>query len=163
MLLDVLLAQGIRTLIDVRQMPLSRKAGFSKTSLGLGLEGVGIEYVHLRELGAPKLVRENLKATKDWAAYVEGFHAHLAHQHEALENVTQLLQKNYVALLCFEADYRECHRSLISARLEQMGKIESTVHLWIKTDLPVEGSQKASHALDIQNHPQLAAFVCIGD
>jgi uncharacterized protein (DUF488 family) len=45
---------GITLLIDVREVPISRKPGFSKTSLSLGLDVAGIRYLHLKGLGDPK-------------------------------------------------------------------------------------------------------------
>jgi len=161
--LDVLLAQGIHTLVDVRQMPLSRKPGFSKSTLSAALEAVGIEYLHLRLLGAPKEIREGLRETGDWTAYTRDYLTHLVHQKDALEQVVSLAQTQSIALLCFEADYRECHRSLISAHLEQEKKVDRTVHLWVKTGNPVEGAWRALEVLDTQNHPQQAVLVYSGD
>jgi hypothetical protein len=45
-------------LIDVRDVPLSRKPGFSKSALQANLEAHGIAYVHLKGLGDPKPGRE---------------------------------------------------------------------------------------------------------
>src|SRR5260221_14335952 len=45
---------GVTLLIDVRDVPISRKPGFSKTSLAQGLEAAGIRYLHLKGLGDPK-------------------------------------------------------------------------------------------------------------
>lgn len=39
---------GVSLLIDVRDVPLSRKPGFSKTSLAQGLEEAGMQYLHLK-------------------------------------------------------------------------------------------------------------------
>ena len=50
-------AAGVRTLVDVRAVAASRRAGFSKTILGESLKAAGIDYVHLRGLGTPKAGR----------------------------------------------------------------------------------------------------------
>lgn len=39
---------GVKLLIDVRDVPISRKRGFSKTALSEGLSGAGIAYLHLK-------------------------------------------------------------------------------------------------------------------
>src|SRR5689334_7703139 len=52
-LIAVLAANQIDRVIDVRELPLSRRRGFSKTPLGTALVGAGIEYVHMREAGNP--------------------------------------------------------------------------------------------------------------
>ena len=55
---------NISRLIDVREIPLSRKPGFSKTSLRERLEDEKIEYVHIKALGSPSPIRNKLKT--DW-------------------------------------------------------------------------------------------------
>ncbi len=40
----------------------TRRTGFSKTVLSSGLQAVGIVYLHLRDLGAPKAGREAARA-----------------------------------------------------------------------------------------------------
>lgn len=49
---------GVRRVIDVRALPLSRRPGFSKSSLAAHLAEVGIEYRHLKALGTPKRGRD---------------------------------------------------------------------------------------------------------
>lgn len=123
---DVLLAQGVRCIVDVREMPLSRKAGFSKTPLNAALELVGIRYVHERVFGTPKPIREALKNTGDWAAYEASYLKFLAPREEHLERIAGL---ESACLLCFEANYLECHRSLVARRMQQLGLIKEVQHL----------------------------------
>jgi hypothetical protein len=49
---SALKAAGVQVLMDVRDLPLSRRAGFSKSTLRASLEAAGIEYVHLRRASA---------------------------------------------------------------------------------------------------------------
>lgn len=48
----------IKTLIDVREVANSRRAGFSKRALAASLDAAGIAYIHLKPLGTPKAGRE---------------------------------------------------------------------------------------------------------
>lgn len=57
-LLETLIAAKVTRLVDVRELPLSRRRGLSKTALGDSLAAVGIEYAHVRPLGNPKENRE---------------------------------------------------------------------------------------------------------
>ena len=41
---------GVDLLIDVRDVPISRKSGFSKNALADGLASAGIGYLHLKGL-----------------------------------------------------------------------------------------------------------------
>lgn len=52
---------GVRRVIDVRQLPLSRRPGFSKAPLAAALKERGIGYVHLKALGTPKPGRDAAK------------------------------------------------------------------------------------------------------
>jgi uncharacterized protein (DUF488 family) len=48
---------GVETLIDVRAVAASRRAGFSKRVLAASLADAGIAYAHLPALGTPKAGR----------------------------------------------------------------------------------------------------------
>lgn len=121
--------KGVAILVDVREMPLSRKKGFSKNSLAALVEAEGIQYRHMRELGAPREVRYRLKDTGDWSEYCTGYQAHLAIRAEALTELADLAHEQVICLMCFEADYRECHRSLITDHLSELGQVDEVVHL----------------------------------
>src|SRR5882724_9580839 len=49
-----LIDAGVAAVLDVRDLPLSRRAGFSKRQLEAGLVEAGLRYVHLKALGTPK-------------------------------------------------------------------------------------------------------------
>ena len=57
-LIEALKAAKIKTLIDIREVANSRRAGFSKKALAASLDEAGIAYLHLRALGTPKAGRE---------------------------------------------------------------------------------------------------------
>ena len=48
----------ITRLIDVREIPFSRKKGFSKSRLNERLQNENIDYVHIKALGSPSEIRE---------------------------------------------------------------------------------------------------------
>ena len=60
-LLHTLLYYDVQTLLDIRELPQSRKPGLSKTALGLAATGCGIEYAHIRALGTPRDIRYRRK------------------------------------------------------------------------------------------------------
>ena len=104
-------AAGVATVIDVRDLPLSRRAGFSKRSLSAGLGEAGIAYHHLRALGTPPEGRE-ANRRRQWERFWSIVDARLATPEAELG----LLQAAGIAaaapscLLCYEADWRICHR-----------------------------------------------------
>lgn len=113
-LIAALQAAGVKRLIDVRAVPLSRKPGFSKNVLANGLAEVGIEYVHLKALGTPPDGRE--AARKGRHAEMERIYAAQLDLPEAIvaaEQMRELAAEKPSALLCFERDPAACHRSLL--------------------------------------------------
>ncbi|HLV06421.1 MAG TPA: DUF488 domain-containing protein, partial [Croceibacterium sp.] len=44
---------GVELLADIRYLPLSRRPGFSKSSLKAAVEEAGIGYRHFKHLGTP--------------------------------------------------------------------------------------------------------------
>src|SRR5215469_8254844 len=105
---------GIRTVLDVRQLPLSRKKGFSKSRFGAALHNAGIVYAHLPVFGCPRPIRDRYKKDRNWTRYERDFTAYLATQSAALAELAQISQQTRACLVCFEADFRVCHRSLVA-------------------------------------------------
>ncbi len=115
----LLKAHGIETVVDVRELPLSRKPGFSKKSLADALNLSGLEYTHLADLGCPKPIRDRYRNDANWKRYKEGFLRHLKNQDEAIDELTLLAASSNCALLCFEADFNYCHRSIVADAVRQ--------------------------------------------
>ena len=116
-------AAGVELLVDVRAIAASRRAGFSKTLLAASLADAGIGYVHLRQLGTPKPGREAARKGRI-AEMTAIFEDHLAEPAAQLELAAakELAAERKVALLCFEADHRGCHRKILADRIcEDLG------------------------------------------
>ncbi|WP_312165449.1 DUF488 domain-containing protein [Phenylobacterium sp.] len=116
-------AAGVELLVDVRAIAASRRAGFSKTVLAASLAEAGIGYVHLRQLGTPKPGREAARKGRI-AEMTAIFEEHLAEPAAQLELAAakELAGERKVALLCFEADHRGCHRKILAERIcEDLG------------------------------------------
>jgi uncharacterized protein (DUF488 family) len=131
---------GIETVVDVRELPLSRKPGFSKKILAAALNLSGLEYTHLADLGCPKPIRDRYRADADWRRYKEGFLKYLKTQKEAIEELAALASSSNCALLCFEADFNYCHRLMVAdAVKQQSGMRVSHIRVdEIRTKAPVD-------------------------
>jgi uncharacterized protein (DUF488 family) len=115
-LIKTLKAAGVKRVIDVRAVPLSRKPGFSKNILANGLAEAGIDYVHLKALGTPPQGRE--AARKGRHQDLQRIYAAQLDLPEAIvaaEQMRELATDKPSALLCFERDPSGCHRSLLLA------------------------------------------------
>lgn len=117
--LSLLTKYGVQTVVDIRELPLSRKPGFSKRSLSDILNRAGFEYVHMVDLGCPKPVRDRYKRDGSWKHYTAGFLHHLNHQADAIDTLSIRAANSSCALLCFEADFRFCHRSFVAEAVSQ--------------------------------------------
>jgi uncharacterized protein (DUF488 family) len=115
---------GVERVIDVRAVPNSRRPGFSKHILAAGLAEAGIDYVHLKALGTPADGRAAARAGQK--ALLERIYAAQLETPEAgLESARMiaLAQEKRSALLCYERDPAECHRTLL--RLSAMPEWEA--------------------------------------
>lgn len=112
--LSLLAENDIETIVDVRELPLSRKPGFSKKSLEAALNLSGREYIHMVELGCPKVIRDQYRADGNWKRYTDGFLKYLATQDDAIAELASVAKTSTCALLCFEADFNFCHRSMVA-------------------------------------------------
>lgn len=111
---------AIEVLLDIRDVPVSRKFGFSKSLLAQKLNDVEIEYIHIRELGNPKPGREAARKG-DIEEFERIFRNHLANSdsQEALNKAIEIAIQNLVVLLCFERDHSYCHRSIVAEAMSK--------------------------------------------
>jgi uncharacterized protein (DUF488 family) len=106
-------AAGVERLIDVRELPISRRRGYAKSALGQAMADAGVEYVHIKALGNPKPFRDLYKAgnvEEGQRRYEEHL---LGERREALEGLVPLLQEKRCALMCVEHNRATCHRTVI--------------------------------------------------
>jgi uncharacterized protein (DUF488 family) len=113
-LLGVFKQAKVERALDVRQLPLSRKPGFSRSALAAFLASRGIEYVGFPNLGTPPAIRNHHKKSGDFARLRRGYLAYLGSQEPAIEELRELAARGGCALLCFERNPAQCHRSILA-------------------------------------------------
>ena len=136
-------AAQVKTVVDVRELPLSRKKGFSKTAFCAALSTHGIAYLHAPALGCPKPIRNQYKADGNWQTYTREFLKYIQTQDASLRELVKIAQATPACLVCFEADYSTCHRTYVARAARQLGGPTIT-HLTAKTALPDSGFQRAA-------------------
>jgi uncharacterized protein (DUF488 family) len=124
-LIATLVAAGVKRLIDVRALPLSRRPGFSKTALRLALAEQGVDYVHLKPLGTPPEGREAARRGRhaDMAAIYRG-QLTLPEAIVAAEQMKELAAEVPSALLCFEREPTHCHRQVLIDMVAPTAEVE---------------------------------------
>jgi uncharacterized protein (DUF488 family) len=130
-----LTSAGVKTVVDVRANPLSRKRGFSKNAFSTALGAAGIAYHHVVAMGCPKPVRDRYREDGNWAAYTRGFASHLAKNGHALNEVAALARSAPSCLVCFEADFDRCHRTFVARGAAEFGGFQ-IMHLTSQTVIP---------------------------
>lgn len=117
-LIAALQAARVERVVDVRAVAASRRPGFSKTALGGALQEAGIAYEHLRALGTPKEGRDAAKRGDQ--ATLERVYASQLELPEAQAAAAILLDRiddQPTALLCYEREPADCHRSMLVAAI----------------------------------------------
>lgn len=119
-IITALKSHGVRTLVDIRQNPVSMyRPELSKKNLAQLLEQNEIQYSHIPGLGVPRDIRAKAveTGTRDviWDWYDQEVVPSLD-LHFFLNGF-----EHPVALMCTEIDPRECHRHRLSLALEGMG------------------------------------------
>lgn len=116
---DLLSRSGVEKVVDVRQMPISRKKGFAKNGLKSTLEAAGIDYTHVGAFGCPREIRNEYRETGDWAQYTVKFKAYIKTRHPELMELGELASQTKCALPCLEEDYNFCHRTYVAEELAE--------------------------------------------
>ena len=120
--LNLLLQSGVTVLCDVRRNPLSRKYGFSKSTLSNACSHIDIRYEHLPQLGIASEFRQDLQTQEDYDALFEEYEREwLPKQTEALQTIRGWIENgDRVALTCYEHLPHQCHRHCVAEALEAM-------------------------------------------
>jgi uncharacterized protein (DUF488 family) len=124
-LISALQAHNIKTLVDIRAFPMSRRRPqFNRDSLEQTLPAAGIRYVWMKALGgyrkaiideSPNIALRN-DSFRNYADYM------LTPEFEsAIAELVQLAEAAPTAYMCAERVYFRCHRMLVSDWLVSHG------------------------------------------
>jgi len=120
--LNRLIKHNVRTLIDVRKNPLSRKYGFSKKTLSETVKKLGMEYIHIPELGIASERRQELNTQADYDRLFDSYEKQeLKKNKDAIYKLFEIFKTHKrVAITCFEAEVCMCHRGRVTKALSQL-------------------------------------------
>jgi uncharacterized protein (DUF488 family) len=115
---NALQAHQIRTLVDIRAFPMSRRLPqFNRDSLEQTLPSAGIQYVWMKSLGgyrkrvmedSPNIALRN-DSFRNYADYML-----TAEFEAAMSELLSLAENSRTAYMCAERVYFRCHRMLVS-------------------------------------------------
>jgi uncharacterized protein (DUF488 family) len=158
---ELLTAHQIRLLADVRRFPGSRRLPhFNKENLSESLPQIGIEYMHFPELGGRRKVRPDSPNTV-WRNEAFRGYADFMMTPEFRTGIDHLLHhaaEKRTAIMCSEALWWQCHRSMISDYLKAAG--HEVIHILSATKTEVHPFTSAARIVDgklsysAENEPQ---------
>jgi uncharacterized protein (DUF488 family) len=115
--LELLRANGIEALADVRHYPGSRRLPhFNRDALAEALPAAGIEYRHLVRLGGRRKPVPDSPNTAWRSEQFRGYADYMATDEfrEGMDELLELAAARPTAMMCAEAVWWRCHRSLVS-------------------------------------------------
>lgn len=120
--LNRLIKNDVKILIDVRKNALSMKFGFSKNQLKNYCNSLGIEYLHIPEVGIHSEFRQELNNQNDYDKLFSFYKKNnLSTSTSYQQKILDLLkEKKRVALTCFEANICQCHRKHLSEAITKL-------------------------------------------
>jgi uncharacterized protein (DUF488 family) len=118
---EMLKQNGVERLIDVREAPYSRKPGFSKKALEKELREAGVEYVGIPDLGTDKESRDRHKNDGGIDDVLIEYRVKFERNRERYELLKKLALEKPSSIMCYEEDFRECHRQVIEERMSAEG------------------------------------------
>ena len=127
---DILLAHKIETLVDVRTFPGSRRyPQFNKSVLSAFLASVEINYLHEPRLGGRRSPTPDSHNTAWRNAQFRGYADHMETEEfrEGVQELLELADRSRTAVMCAEALWWRCHRSLIADHLKASG--HTVIHI----------------------------------
>jgi len=112
----------IEVLVDVRKDAYSKRdRNFNEGILAKMVASAKIKYIHLPELGVEYAQRQELKSNHDYEAYFRLYSDYLDKNPDLISFLADLSRNNKVCLMCYERDFKRCHRMILADRLEKLG------------------------------------------
>jgi len=126
----ILLAHEIKVLVDVRSFPGSRRLPqFNREALAPSLANLGIEYRHEPRLGGRRKPRADSHNTAWKNASFRAYADHMESEEfrRGVEDLLEVAANERTAVMCAEAVWWRCHRSLIADYLKAEG--HNAIHI----------------------------------
>jgi len=120
--IELLRAHDIEALVDVRSFPGSRRnPQFNQPALREALTAAGISYHHMVSLGGKRESPDAATAHKNkpFSAYID--YSKTERFQSSLNELEELTSGRRLAVMCAEALWTHCHRSIIAEEMTRHG------------------------------------------
>jgi uncharacterized protein (DUF488 family) len=132
--IEMLQAFKIELLVDIRSFPGSRRfPQFNKENLADSLLTNKIEYVHILRLGGRRTPKKDSKNTGWKHESFRGYADYMETEYfkKGIEELIEIAEKRKTSIMCSEAVWWKCHRSLVADYLKLKGWM--VMHIMDKT------------------------------
>ena len=122
--LELLFSFDIKILADIRRLPGSRKyPQFDQDALKKSLEENGIEYIYIEDLGGRRPAKKDSKNTTLRNKSFQGYADYMETESfaNAAAELAKLALEKPTAIMCSEAVWWRCHRSMVSDYFKAKG------------------------------------------
>lgn len=147
--IDLLAQHEIRRICDVRSMPGSRKfPQYNQDNMKASLPESGIEYLHMPELGGRRK-KSKFPTNTTWRnASFQNYADYMQTDpfQKGISNLEELAAEKYTCLMCAEAVWWRCHRSMIADCLKFLGW--TVLHIMSSTDVQEHPYTEPARAVD---------------
>lgn len=123
--LNLLITNDVKVLVDVRKNAFSMKYGFSKVTLRKAVEGIGLKYLHVPQLGIESEDRQALNSQDDYDRLFNMYeNTTLKENWEYVLQVRKVMDAyRRICLTCFERNPRQCHRTRVANALMSLSDV----------------------------------------
>ena len=114
----------IEVLVDIRRFPGSnRYPHFNKENLEKSMKENGFEYIHIEDLGGRRKVQPDSKNNAWRLASFQGYADYMETEEfkSAITQLKSIAASKDTAIMCAEAVWWSCHRSLVADYLKHDG------------------------------------------
>ncbi|MGV3762756.1 DUF488 domain-containing protein [Parapedobacter sp.] len=115
---------AIEYLVDIRRLPGSRKfPQFDQDHLAHSLAGIGIQYVHISELGGRRKAKKDTQNNRWRNDSFRGYADYMETEdfERAIIRLEAIALTHPTAYMCSEAVWWRCHRAMVSDYLKAKG------------------------------------------
>ncbi|MDB6028543.1 MAG: Fe-S cluster assembly protein HesB [Verrucomicrobiales bacterium] len=160
--INLLKAQEIQKLVDVRTLPGSKRhPQFNAENLSQSLHRSGIDYIHMKELGGLRKPRPDSPNTIWRNASFRGYADYMMTTPfvDAIEKLLKIAAEKRTAIMCAEAVWWQCHRSMIADYLKARGV--KVLHILGEKKIQEHPYTSAARIVDglltysVENEPEL--------
>jgi uncharacterized protein (DUF488 family) len=120
-MINILEKNNITEVIDVRNNAFSWKKDFMRENLNETFNSIGLKYINLPALGAPKEMRNEIKLNNNPSLFFNRYRIWLDNHISTFDLMLKAINERTSVIMCLEEKVENCHRSILAEKLSTLG------------------------------------------